>query len=145
MLCCALGVPVVPLLRVLGFQAWCTCLVFGITQSPLKLLRFLAITRSGFFSSTVAGATVEVMSAQITMYWRPGCGFCAALQRNLDRLEVSYEKVNIWDSPEAAEFVRSVARGNETVPTVTVGDKSMVNPSAQEVLEAVLLATEAAS
>jgi mycoredoxin len=85
------------------------------------------------------------MSAQITMYWRPGCGFCAALQRNLDRLEVSYEKVNIWDSPEAAEFVRSVARGNETVPTVTVGDKAMVNPSAQDVLEAVLLATEAAS
>jgi mycoredoxin len=86
-----------------------------------------------------------VMSAQITMYWRPGCGFCSALQRNLDRLEVSYDKVNIWDSPEGAEFVRSVARGNETVPTVTVGDISMVNPSAQDVLEAVLKANEATS
>ena len=83
------------------------------------------------------------MSAQITMYWRPGCGFCAALQRNLDRLDVSYEKVNIWDSPEAAAFVRSVARGNETVPTVTVGETSMVNPTAQDVLEAVLKAAEA--
>jgi mycoredoxin len=85
------------------------------------------------------------MSAQITMYWRPGCGFCAALQRNLDRLEVTYEKVNIWESPDAAAFVRSVARGNETVPTVTVGDVSMVNPSAQDVLEAVLNASESSS
>jgi mycoredoxin len=87
---------------------------------------------------------VEAMSAQITMYWRPGCGFCSALQRNLDRLEVTYEKVNIWDSPEGAAFVRSVARGNETVPTVTVGETAMVNPSAQDVLEAVLKASEAA-
>lgn len=85
------------------------------------------------------------MSAQITMYWRPGCGFCAALQRNLDRLEVTYEKVNIWESPDAAAFVRSVARGNETVPTVTVGDVSMVNPSAQDVLEAVLNASESSA
>ncbi len=82
------------------------------------------------------------MSAQITMYWRPGCGFCSALQRNLDRLEVSYESVNIWDSPEAAEFVRSVARGNETVPTVTIGAVALVNPSAQDVLEAVLKSAE---
>lgn len=77
------------------------------------------------------------------MYWRPGCGFCLALQRNLERLEVSYDKVNIWDSPEGAAFVRSVARGNETVPTVTVGEIAMVNPSAQDVLEAVLKASEA--
>jgi mycoredoxin len=66
----------------------------------------------------------------VTMYWRPGCGFCSALQRNLDQRGVSYEKRNIWDDPEHAAFVRSVARGNETVPTVTVGDVAMVNPSA---------------
>lgn len=65
------------------------------------------------------------------------------MQRNLERLEVSYDKVNIWDSPEGAAFVRSVARGNETVPTVTVGEIAMVNPSAQDVLEAVLKASEA--
>ena len=34
---------------------------------------------------------------------------------------------------EAAAVVRSVANGNETVPTVTVGDVSMVNPSARHV------------
>ncbi|MCU1395788.1 MAG: (Rhomboid family) [Ilumatobacteraceae bacterium] len=73
--------------------------------------------------------------AGITVYWRPGCGFCAGLFRQLDKLEVPYGKVNIWDEPSAAEFVRSVARGNETVPTVSIGSVSVVNPSAQEVLQ----------
>ena len=70
------------------------------------------------------------------MYWRPGCGFCAALKRNLDTKGVEYEMRNIWDNPEDAAFVRSVAGGNETVPTVTVGDTSLVNPSADEVIAA---------
>ncbi|MET8965184.1 hypothetical protein ABZX69_37920 [Streptomyces sp. NPDC004074] len=37
----------------------------------------------------------------------------------------------------AAAFVRSVADGNETVPTVTVAERPMVNPSEKELLEAV--------
>jgi inosine-uridine nucleoside N-ribohydrolase len=46
-------------------------------------------------------------------------------------------KVNIWRDPDAAAFVRSVADGNETVPTVTVAGHSMVNPSRRELLAAV--------
>jgi mycoredoxin len=73
----------------------------------------------------------------VTLYWRPGCGFCSALERQLVKQEIVYEKRNIWDDPEAAAFVRSVARGNETVPTVTVGTASMVNPGIYEVIEAI--------
>lgn len=73
---------------------------------------------------------------EIVVYWRPGCGFCSMLLRGLDRAEVTYRMVNIWDDPEAAAFVRSVARGNETVPTVAVGEIAMVNPSVAEVLAA---------
>jgi mycoredoxin len=51
-----------------------------------------------------------------------------------------YEEVNIWESPDAAAFVRSVANGNETVPTVTVGTKSVVNPTVADVAELVLSA-----
>jgi mycoredoxin len=69
----------------------------------------------------------------VTMYWRPGCGFCSALKRGLDQRGIVYEQRNIWDNAEDAAFVRSVARGNETVPTVTVGEVSMVNPSADQV------------
>lgn len=70
----------------------------------------------------------------VTMYWRPGCGFCAALRRGLHKRGVSFVEVNIWEEPDAAAFVRSVANGNEVVPTVTVGTTSVVNPSADEVL-----------
>ena len=75
-------------------------------------------------------------SPQITFYWRPGCGFCMLLERNLDRLGLPVDKRNIWDDPEAAATVRSIARGNETVPTVVVGEIAMVNPSAGQVLAA---------
>ncbi len=70
----------------------------------------------------------------VTVYWRPGCGFCRVLRRELDRAGVERTEVNIWEDPAAAALVRSVARGNETVPTVVVGDKAMVNPSARDVL-----------
>lgn len=41
--------------------------------------------------------------------------------------------VNIWEDDEARAFVRSVARGYETVPTVTVGERAMVNPRGVDV------------
>lgn len=70
------------------------------------------------------------------MYWRPGCGFCASLKRQLDKHDLAYNAHNIWDEPDAAAFVRSVARGNETVPTLVVKGQSFVNPSIETVLSA---------
>ena len=67
------------------------------------------------------------------VYWRPGCPFCAMLRAGLRLKRVPFRGVNLWHDPEAAAFVRSVARGNETVPTVSVGSVSLVNPSAGEV------------
>lgn len=58
-----------------------------------------------------------------------------ALFRALDDAEVHHERRNIWDDPDAAVFVRSVARGHETVPTVVIGTKSFVNPAPAFVLE----------
>ena len=72
----------------------------------------------------------------ITVYWRPGCGFCAMLLRKFDQEQVPHRRVNIWDDPDAAAAVRSIADGNETVPTVTVGPVGLVNPSLDEVLAA---------
>jgi len=40
---------------------------------------------------------------------------------------------NIWENPEDAAVVRSIADGNETVPTVIVGPVGMVNPSVNQV------------
>ena len=76
------------------------------------------------------------VQGQIDFYWRPGCPFCMNLERSLEKMSVPVVKHNIWDSPDHAAFVRSVANGNETVPTVQVGGTSMVNPSAREVVAA---------
>lgn len=72
----------------------------------------------------------------IEFYWRPGCPFSGRLEQALDKAKVPMTKHNIWDDPAAAAFVRSVANGNETVPTVTVGERSYVNPSPQELAKA---------
>jgi len=77
----------------------------------------------------------------IDYYWRPGCPFCMNLERNLEQWNLPLNKMNIWDDPEHAAKVRSVADGNETVPTGVIGSVAMVNPSPGQVLEA--LQTEA--
>ena len=73
----------------------------------------------------------------LTVYWRPGCPFCNGLFRSLDRIGLEPGAThNIWEDDAAAAFVRSVADGNETVPTVVVGETALVNPSGQEVAQA---------
>lgn len=73
----------------------------------------------------------------VTVYWRPGCGFCTVLLRGLERSGLQFVRRNIWEDEDAAAFVRGVANGNETVPTVRVGPSALVNPSTGQVLAAV--------
>jgi mycoredoxin len=70
----------------------------------------------------------------IVFYWRPGCGFCRRLAGQLERAGIAVHERNIWEDPEAAAVVRSVANGNETVPTLTIGTVSVVNPSVADVI-----------
>jgi mycoredoxin len=69
----------------------------------------------------------------VNFYWRPGCPFCTMLRRGLDKAGITTIDHNIWDDPDAAAIVRSYAAGNETVPTVVIGDVGFVNPSARDV------------
>jgi mycoredoxin len=45
------------------------------------------------------------------------------------------DEVNIWEDPDGAAFVRSVTGGDETVPTVRIGTRSVVNPSPRQLLQ----------
>ncbi len=72
---------------------------------------------------------------ELEFFWRPGCPFCMMLERDLDRAGIAVTRRNIWDEPEAAAIVRSVADGNETVPTIRIGDRSLVNPPITEVAQ----------
>ncbi len=56
------------------------------------------------------------------------------LQRKLDKLGIERTEHNIWDDPIDAAVVRQHANGNETVPTVVIGDQGFVNPSAGELI-----------
>ncbi len=85
----------------------------------------------------MSATPVPLPDEPVVVHWRPGCGFCSSLLRSLERTGLEFARVDIWQDPEAAAFVRSVADGNETVPTVRVGDVALVNPAPAEVLTAV--------
>jgi mycoredoxin len=76
-------------------------------------------------------------TSPVVVYWRPGCMFCSGLMRGLERWGLEFEQVDIWEDPDGAAFVRSVADGAETVPTVLVADLALVNPTARDVLRVV--------
>ncbi|MGC4847402.1 glutaredoxin domain-containing protein [Micromonospora sp. DT15] len=62
------------------------------------------------------------------VYWRPGCHYCLRLRFSLGGLARRAHWVDIWRDPAAAAAVRAVAGGNETVPTVVLGDQAVVKP-----------------
>lgn len=73
--------------------------------------------------------------APVVFYSRPGCPYCFLLRLGLRRRGVKFTEVDIWQHPDAAAAVRSVADGNETVPTVHVAGQWLVNPSAARVAQ----------
>lgn len=79
----------------------------------------------------------------IDVYWRPGCTYCMALRLQLKLARIPTRRHNIWADPDAAAKVRSVAGGNETVPTVVIGDVALVNPSVKQVRAALAAAGSA--
>jgi len=79
-------------------------------------------------------AAANAAPVHIDLYWRPGCGFCSILQRKLDKFGIDRVEHNIWDDPNDAAIVRQHANGNETVPTIVIGDRGFVNPSAGELV-----------
>ncbi len=75
-----------------------------------------------------AAPTVEV-------FWRPGCSYCAALKSDLARRGIAAVWRDIWVDRDARAFVRSVNHGNETVPTVRIGERTMTNPTGEQVCD----------
>jgi len=72
----------------------------------------------------------------ITVYWRPLCGYCEVLKWELDRRGLKYSSVDIWRNRQEAEVVRAVNDGDELVPTVKVNDRFLINPSIDALVEA---------
>lgn len=84
-----------------------------------------------FFPRHVDDATARrdaVARGTPVVYWRPGCAFCIRLRTTVRTRARRAIWVNIWRDPAAAARVRDVNGGNETVPTVFVGDVAHTNP-----------------
>lgn len=74
------------------------------------------------------------MTASLTMYTTTWCGYCFRLKTALKSAGISYTEIDIERDPAAADFVRSVNGGNQTVPTVKFADGSaLTNPNAAQV------------
>jgi mycoredoxin len=82
-----------------------------------------------------AETAAAAAAAGLTVYWRPGCGFCSMLLRQLDRHGLDPVVVNIWEDAAARRWLDD-AIGSQTVPTVRVGERLLVNPDIDEVLAA---------
>lgn len=91
---------------------------------------------------TATDPEVESSAAgSVVVYRRDHCPFCFRLEHGLKHAGVDYEQRDIWADSEAADFVRSVNDGNETVPTVVItapdGTQTVrTNPGVSEVLAA---------
>lgn len=81
--------------------------------------------------------TVTDDEGSVVIYWRPGCIYCIRLRGALGKDKGKATWVSIWADDEAAAFVRSVNDGNETVPTVRIGEQVHTNPE-PEVVRAAL-------
>ena len=69
------------------------------------------------------------------MYTTTWCGYCFRLKTALRSAGISFTEVDIERDPVAAEFVRSVNGGNQTVPTVKFADGSALsNPTAKQIV-----------
>ena len=71
---------------------------------------------------------------QVTMYSTVWCGYCKRLKIMMKAAGISFTEVDIEHDPAAAEFVMTVNKGNQTVPTVKFADgTALTNPSIKEV------------
>ena len=71
-----------------------------------------------------------------TLYSTSWCGPCKRLKTQLADLGITFQEINIEESPEAAAIVEGINSGNQMVPTLVFSDgTSMTNPSAIQVKE----------
>ena len=71
----------------------------------------------------------------LIIYGTSWCGPCRTLKRLLSERNVAFTYVDIETTPDAAEFVTKINKGNQTVPTVLFPDGStLTNPRLSDVI-----------
>lgn len=104
----------------------------GAAVAALSVFVLLAWAHSPLmFPRSIGAAEARRRSAsdgRPIVYWRPGCLYCLRLRIRLGWSARRLHWVDIWRDPAGAATVRTFNDGNETVPTVVMGDHALTNP-----------------
>lgn len=79
-----------------------------------------------------AAALQHIADGGAVIYWREGCGFCAALDRSLGSAGDRALWVDIWADDDAQSYVASLNDGNATVPTLVTQEASFIVATPEE-------------
>ena len=74
---------------------------------------------------------------EVTVFWRPGCGFCMALERQLADTDLTIHYRNIWEDPAFEEELMSVT-GRRVVPVLRTVDNEGASrwiPESRDIIE----------
>jgi mycoredoxin len=72
----------------------------------------------------------------VTMFSTVWCGYCQRLKAQFSRAGITWHEVDIEHDAKAAQVVREVNNGCETVPTILFSDgTALSNPSLKQVQE----------
>lgn len=74
-------------------------------------------------------------AAELLVYTSRSCPHCVRLKHKLRRTGLVWHEIDIENDSAAADYVRGVNNGNQTVPTVVFSDGTIAtNPSLEQVL-----------
>ena len=79
---------------------------------------------------------VTQMATPITVYSTTWCGHCKRLLRQLREADIAFQLVDLDQQPEYGRRIEAKTGGYRTVPTLDIGGDLFVNPSIDEVQEA---------
>ena len=79
-----------------------------------------------------------VPTPSIVMYTTSWCGDCRRAKRIFAALGVAYTEIDIEESPQAAETVRQLNGGMQSVPTILFPDGVRLTEPSNQALEAQL-------
>ncbi len=62
---------------------------------------------------------------KITLYTTNYCPYCVKAKKLLDRKGLSYEEIDVTNSPDLREMLVEKSGGRKTVPQIFIGDHPM--------------------
>lgn len=72
----------------------------------------------------------------VTVYGQPGCMPCHMLRMALMKRDIEYEYRDVRKNLEHQKDMLEAAQGNFLTPTVVIGDRVMLNPQIEMIVEA---------